>query len=65
MTLEQIIEAMRSLSTAEPFKLHEVAGEMANDAWDAQIERDAQAGKLDWLEAEALADYKAGRTKEL
>lgn len=65
MTLDQIIEAMRGLSTAELFKLHNVAGEMANEAWDEQIERDAKAGKLDKLAAEALAEYKARRVRDL
>jgi len=33
--------------------------------WDDQIEADAKAGKLDHLVAEALADYKAGKAREL
>ena len=33
--------------------------------WDRQIEEDAFAGKLDRLAEKALADHKAGRTKEL
>lgn len=33
--------------------------------WDAQIEADANAGKLDALAAEALADYQNGRAREL
>jgi hypothetical protein len=33
--------------------------------WDEQIEADAKAGKLDRLLAEALADYKAGKAREL
>jgi hypothetical protein len=34
-------------------------------AWDEQIEQDATAGKLDKLAERALADHKAGRTKEI
>ncbi len=34
-------------------------------AWDAQIEADADAGKLDALAAEALAEYKNGTAREL
>jgi hypothetical protein len=34
-------------------------------AWDEQIEQDASAGKLDKLAEKALADHKAGRTKEI
>ena len=35
------------------------------DTWDAQIERDAAAGKLDTLAERALAHYRAGRTTEI
>ena len=34
-------------------------------AWDAQIERDARAGKLDGLAEQALRDHAAGKTKPL
>ena len=33
--------------------------------WDAQIEADSKAGKLDDLITEALTDYKAGKAREL
>ncbi|MDO9103829.1 MAG: hypothetical protein Q7U57_02585 [Methylovulum sp.] len=33
--------------------------------WDAQIEADANAGKLDALAAEALAEYDNGSAREL
>jgi hypothetical protein len=33
--------------------------------WDRQIEADSKAGKLDKLAAEALADYHAGRAREI
>ena len=32
--------------------------------WDRQFETDAQTGRLDALAAEALGDYRAGRTTE-
>jgi len=35
------------------------------DAWDAQIEADAAAGKLDALAAEALDEYKAEIAREI
>ncbi len=34
-------------------------------AWDAQIGQDSKAGKLDALAAEAVAEYKAGKTRPL
>ena len=33
--------------------------------FDEQIERDAKAGKLDRLAEQAIADYRAGRAREL
>ena len=33
--------------------------------WDQQLEHDVEAGALDWLAEEALADLKAGHCKEL
>jgi hypothetical protein len=33
--------------------------------WDKQIEQDAISGKFDQLAQKALADHKAGRTKEI
>ena len=33
--------------------------------WDEQIEQDVVAGKLDKLAEKALADHRAGRTKEI
>jgi len=33
--------------------------------WDEQIEQDASAGRLDKLAEKALADHRAGRTKEI
>jgi hypothetical protein len=33
--------------------------------WDAQLERDVAAGKLDALAAEALAEYERGETNEI
>lgn len=35
------------------------------DAWDRQIEQDANLGKLDGLVESALAEHKAGRTRPL
>ena len=35
------------------------------DEWDKEIEEDVQAGRLDKLANEAIAEHRAGRTKEL
>jgi hypothetical protein len=63
--LEKIENDIRSLSIDE-FKL--LAGWMDEERarlWDEQIERDALAGKLDALAAEALSEFKAGKTTPL
>ena len=39
--------------------------EFVADAWDAQIEADAQAGKLDHLAEVALAEFRAGQYTRL
>lgn len=36
-----------------------------SDEWDKEIEEDVSAGRLDKLANEAIAEHKAGRTKEL
>jgi hypothetical protein len=36
-----------------------------SDEWDKEIEEDILAGRLDKLANEAIAEHKAGRTKEL
>lgn len=62
---ETILEAAKELSTEELAKLRAFIEELEADAWDAQIERDAAAGKLDKIEARALQNLKAGRVREL
>ena len=39
--------------------------ERAEAEWDAQIERDEYAGRLDALAERALAEHRAGRTRPL
>jgi len=36
-----------------------------SDEWDREIEEDILAGRLDRLAEEAIAEHKAGRTKEI
>ena len=63
--LEAIEKAITELSDEERAKLRAYLDELEADLWDAQIERDAAAGKLDWLIDEARADIKAGRVRKL
>ena len=63
--VEQIEQQIRELSAREFSELRDWVLEQDWKAWDAQIETDARAGKLDQVIAEADADYKAGRTRPL
>jgi hypothetical protein len=64
-TVEDIERAISQLPPAELDKFR-----VWFEAFDAQrfgerIERDARAGKLDKMADEALAEHRAGRTREL
>jgi len=65
MTVEDIENAIATLSPAELAKFR--AWFEAFDAahFDAKVERDAKAGKLDRLADAALAEFRAGRAREL
>ena len=64
-TIAEIQSAIAKLSEAEKRKLARWLAEMRADAWDAEIEEDVNAGRLDHLIAQAEADIAAGRTKSL
>ena len=63
--LEEIESAISKLPPDEVGKLRAWLDEFSSQQWDAQIERDAKAGKLDRLAAETLAAHKAGRSRPL
>jgi hypothetical protein len=63
--LEKIENDIRSLSADEFKSLADWMDEERARLWDDQIERDAIAGKLDALAAEALSEFKAGKTTPL
>ena len=66
------MSSIRSIERAiEQLPAHELAEfrqwfvKFDESVWDTQIEADANAGKLDTLAAEALADYQNGKAREL
>jgi hypothetical protein len=63
--VEQLEQRIESLPPEELAKLRAWFVEFDARVWDEQIEADAKAGKLDGLITEALADYKAGKAREL
>ena len=58
-------QQIQSLSREDLAKLRAWFIEFDAHVWDHQIEADAKAGKLNGLIEEALADYKAGKAREL
>ena len=65
-TVTEIIAAVKSLGVEEKEEFLKRLSEVDfDDAWDRQIQADAQGGWLDPLWRQALEDIKAGRTKPL
>ena len=63
--IEQIENRIQSLTAGELAKFRAWFIEFDARVWDEQIEADVNAGKLKNLAAEALAEYKAGKTRKL
>jgi hypothetical protein len=64
-TVAEIQAEIERLTPTEKRELEQWFAEIQADAWDAQIEKDIKAGRLDHLIAQAEADIAAGRTKPL
>ncbi len=64
-TLQTAEAAVARLSNDELAQFRRWFAEFDGAAWDAQIEADAKAGKLDALAEEALAEYHAGKATEI
>jgi hypothetical protein len=62
--LEQIQSSIEALSAEEIAELRAWLDELDARLFDEKIERDAKAGKLDKLAAEARANHEAGRREE-
>jgi hypothetical protein len=65
MTIEELKQEINQLPPAEQAQLAAWLEERQAEEWDRQIERDAQAGKLDNLIREAKEEFRAGRTTPL
>jgi hypothetical protein len=64
-TLEDIEKAVTELPADQLAKFRAWFEEYEATRFDQRIERDARAGKLDQLAEQALADFRAGRAREL
>lgn len=65
INIESLEQAVRQLPQRDLAEFRAWFVKFDETAWDAQIEADASAGKLDALAAEALAEYRSGRVREL
>lgn len=63
--VQEIESAIQRLSREELSAFRTWFEEFDADAWDRQLEEDANAGRLDALAEEAVQDLREGRTTEL
>jgi hypothetical protein len=64
-TLEDIEKAVTELPVDQLAKFRAWFGEFEAARFDQRVEQDAAAGRLDQLAEQALADFRAGRAREL
>lgn len=64
-TVVEIEKALQKLPVDDAWKVADWLQEYLDAKWDAQIDADIAAGKLDKLADEAIKDHHAGRTKPL
>jgi hypothetical protein len=65
LSIQTIERAIKQLPAQELEEFRKWFAKFDETAWDTQIEADANAGKLDALAAEALAEYQNGKAREL
>jgi hypothetical protein len=63
--VEQIEKRIEGLSRRDLADFRAWFLEFDAAVWDQQIEADSKAGRLDSLISEAIADYDAGKAREL
>lgn len=64
-TIQEIERAVSELTPQELAEFRQWFREFDAAEWDRQFEDDVGAGRLDALADEALADFRAGRTRPL
>ena len=64
-TIEDIEKAVAELPPDQLQQFRAWFAEFEAARFDQKIERDAKGGRLDRLAEQALADYRAGRAREL
>jgi hypothetical protein len=62
--IEELTNEVQQLSREELAAFRDWFRRYDSDEWDKEIEEDILAGRLEGLADKAIADHKAGRTKE-
>jgi hypothetical protein len=62
--VEEIERAIQELSQDEFAQIAQRFHALEQERWDAELDRDASSGKLDFLIAEAREDRKQGRLRD-
>lgn len=65
MTVDDLEKAVANLTTRELDRFRAWFDAFDSARFDAKIERDAQAGKLDRLADAAVDDFRKGRARDL
>jgi hypothetical protein len=63
--VQELQSAVSQLSADELARFREWFDEFDAEIWDRQFEENAKSGKLDRLANQAIADFRAGKCKEL
>lgn len=64
-TVREIEQAVAGLPPDDLASFRQWFAEFDAIVWDQQFEEDAKSGKLDQLAVDAIADFRAGKYKEL
>ena len=63
--VEELEEEIKQLSQDQLKKFRAWYEEFDSAVWDEQIQKDAEAGKLDSIAYEAVKDHKAGKSEKI
>ena len=63
--VQELQATVSQLSAEELARFREWFDKFDAEVWDRQFEEDAKSGKLDQLANQAIADFQAGKCKQL
>ena len=64
-TIQELQSVVSQLSADELARFREWFDKFDAEVWDRQFEEDVKSGKLDRLANQAIADFQAGKCKQL